>query len=408
MDYQLYSLGNGIRVVHKPNPNSNLTHACVLIHCGSRDEDREKSGLAHFLEHMLFKGTKKRSSYHILNRMEMVGAELNAYTTKEYTCLHASFLNQYTDRALELFSDIMLQSTFPSKEINKEKQVVMDEIDSYLDLPEESIQDEFENVLFKGHVLGDNILGSKESVAAIKQKDLKDFVKDHYHPENIIIGVYGEMDEQSLLSMVMNHFPLRAGKTANNRNAPGKYKPEHRIIKKNIVQAHAIIGNRAGSIHHKQKNAMLLLSNYLGGPGMSSRLNLVIREKKGICYTIDANYTPWSDTGIFSIYMGTDQEKIEKCLQLVLKEMRRVAEQKLSTTALHQAKKKLIGQISLAEENHLSVIISLCKSILDHGKADSLPEIFMKIEKITAEQIQDAANLLFAQNKISTAIYLPE
>ena len=409
MDYQLYTLGNGLRIVHKPNHNSSLVHACVVINCGSRDEKKKLVGLAHFLEHMLFKGTHSRSSYHILNRMEIVGGELNAYTTKEYTCLHSSFLKKYTERSLELFSDIMFNSSFPEKEIEKEKEVVMDEIDSYLDLPEEAIQDDFENILFKDHPLGENILGTKEHLKKIQKKDLVEFTSKNYYAEDIVIGIYGDVEEQDLLNMVMNHFSVAKKRTKlKTREKPTRYKAEERVVKKSCVQTHAIIGNRAASIHHKQKNAMLLLSNYLGGPGMSSRLNMEIREKRGICYTIDANYTPWTDTGFFSIYMGTDVEKMDKGLKLLHAELKRVRENKLSTIALHQAKQKMIGQISLAEENHLSVIIALCKSIIDHGKADNLMEIFNKIEKINSTQILEAANTLFEPSKLSSLIYIPE
>lgn len=406
MEYQLYTLSNGLRIVHKPN-KSNLVHACIVLNCGTRDEPADKVGLAHFMEHMLFKGTSNRSSYHILNRLEVVGGELNAYTTKEYTCLHASFLKQHTERAFELLSDVLLNSTFPQKEIEKEKEVVMDEIDSYLDLPEEAIQDEFEAMVFAKHPLGENILGTKESLAKIKATDLRNYSKSHFVANNMVLGVYGDLSETALLAMAVNYFSSLKSKEKETREKPGKYKPQGIIRSKNCVQTHAIMGSRAPSFHHRDKNAMILLSNYLGGPGMSSRLNMELREKKGICYTIDANYSPWTDTGMFSIYLGTDREKIEKAVRLVQSELKRICEKKLSPLALHQAKQKLIGQISLSEENHLSVIIALCKSIVDYGKADNLEEIFQKIEKVSAEEVLALSNEIFDSTQLSSLIYMP-
>lgn len=409
MEYQLFSLKNGLRVLHKNNPNSQIVHACVVINCGSRDEEPAKQGLAHFIEHMLFKGTTSKSLYQILNRMEVVGGDLNAYTSKEQTCIHASFLKEHLPRAIELFHDLLFNSTFPEQEIKKEKQVIMDEIDSYLDLPEEAIQDDFEEIIFKKHTLGANILGTKETVAKINRTDLIKFTQKHYRAEDIVLGVYGNVDEQELVMLADQYFS-KVKKHASDviRVKPNKYKPQQIIQHKNSVQSHAVIGTRGLSIHHADKTTMLLLSNYLGGPGMSSRLNMEIREKKGICYTIDANYTPMSDTGIFSIYMGTDAEKMEKCMSLVMKELKILREKKLGTLTLNQAKKKFIGQISLAEENHLSVLIAFCKSILDHGKADTIEEIYRKIETVSADDILTLSNELFEENNLSSLLFMPE
>lgn len=409
MEYQLFSLKNGLRVLHKNNPNSNIVHACVVINCGSRDESSSKQGLAHFIEHMLFKGTTSKSLYQILNRMEVVGGDLNAYTSKEQTCIHASFLKEHLSRAIELFHDLLFNSTFPVNELKKEKQVIMDEIDSYLDLPEEAIQDDFEEIIFKNHSLGANILGTKKSVAGITRSDLISFTKNHYRSEDIVLGVYGNVDEKELLALSNQYFS-KVKKHSKDvvRTAPNKYKAQQIVQHKNSVQSHAVIGTRALSIHDPKKTTMLLLSNYLGGPGMSSRLNMEIREKKGICYTIDANFTPMSDTGIFSIYMGTDAEKMEKCMSLVQKELKLLRDKKLGSLTLTQAKKKFIGQISLAEENHLSVLIAFCKSILDHGRADTIEEIYHKIEMVSADDIIELSNELFEENKLSSLLFMPE
>lgn len=409
MEYQLFSLKNGFRVLHKPNNNSQIVHACVVINCGSRDEDPAKQGLAHFIEHMLFKGTKNKSLYQILNRMEVVGGELNAYTSKEQTCIHASFLKEHLPRAIELFHDLLFNSTFPEIELKKEKQVIMDEIDSYLDLPEEAIQDDFEEIIFKNHPLGANILGTKKTVAKINRTDLINFTKQHYCAEDIVLGVYGDINQQELLELSDLYFSkVKRKSTSKSRLKPSKYKAQQITQPKNSIQSHSVIGTRALSIHHPDKTTMLLLSNYLGGPGMSSRLNMEIREKKGICYTIDANYTPMSDTGIFSIYMGTDAEKMEKCMSLVMKELKLLREKKLGSLTLNQAKKKFIGQISLAEENHLSVLIAFCKSILDHGKADTIEEIYHKIESVNASDILTLSNQIFDESNLSSLLFMPE
>lgn len=409
MEYQLFSLKNGFRVLHKSNNNSQIVHACVVINCGSRDEDPTKQGLAHFIEHMLFKGTKKKSLYQILNRMEVVGGELNAYTSKEQTCIHASFLKEHLPRAIELFHDLLFNSTFPEIELKKEKQVIMDEIDSYLDLPEEAIQDDFEEIIFKNHPLGANILGTKKTVAKINRTDLLNFTKQHYCAEDIVLGVYGNINQQELLELSDLYFSkVKRKSTLKSRLKPSKYKAQQIAQPKNSIQSHSVIGTRALSIHHPDKTTMLLLSNYLGGPGMSSRLNMEIREKKGICYTIDANYTPMSDTGIFSIYMGTDAEKMEKCMSLVMKELKLLREKKLGSLTLNQAKKKFIGQISLAEENHLSVLIAFCKSILDHGKADTIEEIYHKIESVNASDILTLSNQIFDESNLSSLLFMPE
>jgi predicted Zn-dependent peptidase len=341
--------------------------------------------------------------------MEVVGGELNAYTSKEQTCIHASFLKPHLDRAIELFADLLFNSTFPEHEILKEKQVIMDEIDSYLDLPEEAIQDDFESIIFDKHALGANILGSKKTVANIQRNHLLKFTKKHYCADDIVIGVYGNVSEKELVDIANKYFSKikKHGKDVL-RIKPNKYKAQQVVQKKNCVQSHAVIGSRAYSIHHKDKTALLLLNNYLGGPGMSSRLNMEIREKKGICYAIDANYTPMSDTGIFSVYMGTDAEKMEKCMNLVMKELKLLCENKLSTLALSQAKKKFIGQISLAEENHLSVLIAFCKSILDHGKADTIEQIYAKIESVTAEDMLRIANDVFDERNLSSLLFLPD
>lgn len=409
MDYQLHTLPNGIRVLHKPE-NSSISHACIVINAGSRDEKPDKNGLAHFIEHLLFKRTKKRTTSQILNRLEVVGADLNAYTTKEYTCIHASFLNRYLERTLDLFEDLIFNSVFPEDELPKEKSIILDEIASYQDQPEEAVQDDFEDIIFAGHPLGRNILGTADAVQNFSRSDIKAFLESNYNNEEIVIGISGKYRPEKVLRLsekIFDHLP--ANIPNRKRQQLNAYSASHFIeIKKPINQAHCVIGNRAYSNRHKHKTGLLLLNNLIGGMGMSSRLNMEIREKLGIAYTIESNYTPLTDTGIFSVYFGTDAEKTGRALQVIQKELKKLKSKPLGPVQLHQAKQKFIGQIALGEENRMGLIISMTKSLLDFGKADSLEEIFAKINAVTATQLMEIANDIFDADELTTLIFSPE
>lgn len=408
MDYQVHQLQNGIRVLHKSSP-SNISHACIIINAGSRDEDQGKDGLAHFIEHLLFKQTEKRNTNQILNRLELVGADLNAYTTKEYTCVHASFLKPHLERSLDLFEDIIFHSVFPEEEMKKEKEVILDEISSYQDQPDEAINDDFEDLLFEGHSLGRNILGTPESVKSFKKKDIQLFMKSNYRTDEIIIGILGDYDLKTVIRISEKLYgKIPANLPERKRQRIDSYTPKHSIFSKPINQAHCVIGNRSYSFHHKHRTAFLLLNNLLGGTGMSSRLNLEIREKYGIAYTIESNYTPMSDTGIFSIYFGTDPEKTGKALKLLEKELKKLRDQKLGPVQLQQAKHKFIGQIALGEENRMGLIISMSKSLLDFNRVDSLEEVFARINKVTTTQLLEIANEMFDPNQLSSLIFNPK
>ena len=408
MDYQVHQLQNGIRVLHKPSP-SNISHACIIINAGSRDEGQAKDGLAHFIEHLLFKQTEKRNTNQILNRLELVGADLNAYTTKEYTCVHASFLKPHLERSLDLFEDILFHSVFPEEEMNKEKEVILDEISSYQDQPDEAINDDFEDLLFVGHPLGRNILGTPESVKSFNKKDIQLFMKSNYRTDEIIIGIFGDYDFKTVIRISEKLYgKIPANLPARVREKVGPYTPKKNIFSKPINQAHCVIGNQSYSFHHKHRTAFLLLNNLLGGTGMSSRLNLEIREKYGIAYTIESNYTPMSDSGIFSIYFGTDSEKTEKAIKLLEKELKKLRDQKLGPIQLQQAKHKFIGQIALGEENRMGLIISMSKSLLDFNRVDSLEEVFAKINTVNAPQLLEIANEMFDPKQLSSLIFNPK
>ena len=407
-DYQVHALSNGIRILHK-HSDSTITHCCFIVNAGSRDEAENKEGLAHFIEHLLFKETQRRNTSQILNRLELVGADLNAYTTKEYTCIHASFLNQHLERTIDLFEDILFHSTFPAAEQDKERGVILDEIASYLDQPEEAIQDDFEALLFENHPIGKNILGTPETVAKLNSADISEFIAANYNTHEMVFAVFGDYDFKKVIKLSEKYFasvPINAAK--KHRLKPEKNVISHNIFTRQISQTHCIIGNQAYPTAHPHKTGLLLLNNYLGGIGMSSRLNLEIREKYGIAYTIESNYTTLSDTGIFSIYFGTDNEKAEKAIKLVHKELRKLRDQKLGTLQLHQTKQKFVGQIALAEENRMGVIISMAKSVLDFNQADSLQQIFEKINAVTAEQLLEISNEIFDNNSLVTLLFEPK
>lgn len=407
MDYQVHTLNNGIRILHKPGPTS-ISHACIIINAGSRDEGIQKSGLAHFIEHLFFKRTEKRTTNQILNRLESVGADLNAYTTKEYTCIHASFLNPHLERSLDLFEDIVFHSVFPEEEMTKEKEVILDEILSYQDQPDEAVNDDFEDLIFEGHPLGRNILGTPVSVKSFTRSDIIDFSHSNYRTDEIIIGIFGNYDFKKVIRISEKIFgQIPANTNPRIRTPLNNYHPATRIFKKSINQAHCVIGNRSYSLHHSSKVGFLLLNNLLGGTGMSSRLNLEIREKYGIAYTIESNYSPLSDTGIFSIYFGTDTEKIQRATKLIFKELDKLKNKALGSVQLHQAKQKFIGQIALGEENRMGLIISMAKSLLDFDRVDSLEEVFAKINAVTAEQALEISNQMFDSGNLTTLLFEP-
>ncbi len=407
MDYQVHTLGNGIRLLLKHSP-SPITHCGFLWNAGARDEPEHKEGLAHFIEHLIFKETEKRSTSQILNRLELVGADLNAYTTKEYTCIHASFLNQHLERTIDLFEDILFHSTFPADEMDKERGVILDEIASYLDQPDEAIQDDFEGLLFKDHPMGNNILGTTETVKAFDGGDIRSFIQQTNNTHEMVFAIFGNYDLKRIIKLGEKYF----GGIAANNNPKIRIKPvanpgSFQKIGRPISQTHCVIGTQAYASSHHSRYGLLLLNNLLGGMGMSSRLNMELREKHGIAYTIESNYTSFTDTGIFSVYFGTDDEKAEKAIRLVHKELKKLRDNPIGTLQLHQAKQKFIGQIALAEENRMSLILSMAKSMLDHNRVDSLEQVFEKINAVTAEELLHISNEIFDTDKLITLLFEP-
>ena len=407
-DYQVHTLQNGIRILFKHSPSA-ITHCCFIVNAGSRDEKENQTGLAHFIEHLLFKETERRGTNQILNRLEMVGADLNAYTTKEYTCIHASLLKQHLERTIDLFEDILFHSTFPEEEQDKERGVILDEIGSYLDQPDEAIQDDFESLLFKDHPLGDNILGTPESVAKLNGADIREFMAANNNTSEMVFAVFGDYDLKTIARLSEKYFAaVPVNNAPKSRIKPAINLKGNYIFTKPISQTHCVIGTQAYSSAHPNKNGLLLLNNLLGGMGMSSRLNLEVREKHGIAYTVESNYTALTDTGIFSIYFGTDIEKTEKATKLIHKELKKLRDNKLGTLQLHQTKQKFIGQIALAEESRMGLIISMAKSLLDFNHADSLQEVFDKINAVTAQQLLEISNEIFDNDRMITLLFEPK
>ncbi len=405
MEYQRHTLKNGIRLIHKP-VNNIVAHCALMVNTGSRDEKENEQGMAHFIEHTIFKGTTKRKSFHILSNLENVGGEINAFTTKEETCIYASFLPQYYNRTVELFSDISLHSQFPKKEIDKEKDIIIDEINSYRDNPAEEIFDEIEDIVYKGHPMGRNILGTKELVKSYQREDILRFVFNNFHTDETVICSVGNFDFKEFVAICEKHFGEAPTRLRNfERSKFSNYKPSNKIRKKPVHQAHCIIANEAYSAQDKNRNKLIFLNNILGGPGLNTRLNMGIREKYGFCYNIESNYTPYSDTGILSIYLGTDFAYLERTIKLTHKELAKLRNNKLGSLQLQRAKQQLIGQIAIAQESNVNELLSIGKSILVYDKVDSIDLMNKEIEEIKSEEILEIANEVFDPNKLSSLIY---
>jgi len=408
MNEYVFRLENGIRVLLHPQKSS-ITHTCLLINAGSGDELPGKFGVAHFIEHMLFKQTQRRNTTQILDRLESVGGDLNAYTTKEYTCIHASVLKPYLSRALDLFEDIIFHSTFPDHEIEKEKGVILDEMASYLDSPEEAIGDDFEDLIFKGSGLGHNILGVEQDLKSIQREDLLTFIQNNYNTEDIVIAVAGDYTKAQIEKLANKFFgSLPKRQVVKSDKKALVTAATQLIIPKPINQVHYMLGTQAYGSKDDRKTGLLLLNNQLGGLGMSSILNLSIREKHGIAYTIESNYALYTHTGLFNIYLGTDEEKIEKAIKLVWKALEKLKANPLSDYQLTKAKNKFKGQIALAEENRMSMIISEAKNLLDYDYVVTLEEVFGKIDMITPQLIHDIAVDIFDPAKMTSLTFMPE
>jgi predicted Zn-dependent peptidase len=405
MSFHHHQLENGIRIVHKKTTGA-VAHCGLIIKGGSRDEAEQEQGLAHYIEHVIFKGTSKRKAYHILSRMEDVGGELNAFTTKEETCIYSSFMPEYYSRALELLSDITFNSIFPKKELEKEKIVVLDEINYYKDNPSELIFDEFEEQVFSNHSLGKNILGTPKHIQSFDKKMIEDFMHKNYLTHEIIISSVGNISMSKLIKVIENHFANIPKKDLKREeNTFSNYRKKEIEVERKGFQSHCILGTEAYGVNHPKKTALILLNNILGGPGMNSRLNLAIREKYGFTYSIESNYTSYSDTGIFSIYLASDNDKMNKSIKLAKRELIKFCKKPLGTLQLKKAKQQLIGQIAIGQESEVNLMLAMGKSMLLYNKVDTFELVKNKIENVTSEELVNVANEVFNLDNLSSLIY---
>lgn len=409
MKYNTTTLPNGLRIIHLPSA-SPVVYCGYEINAGTRNEQAGEEGLAHFCEHTTFKGTEHRRAWHILNCLESVGGDLNAFTNKEDTVYYAAVLRDNVARAVDLLTDIVFHSTYPQGEIDKEVEVICDEIESYNDSPAELIYDEFENILFKGHSLGHNILGQADHLRTYKTEDALRFTHRFYRPCNAIFFAYGDVDFNRLVKLLKRHTegldsatPLLD--TPVNKEALPAYEPREETIDKGTHQAHVMIGNRAYDVHDERRMALYLLNNILGGPGMNARLNLSLREHHGLVYTVDSSMVSYSDTGVWCVYFGCDPHDINHCRRLIRKELDRMMLRPLSATQLNAAKKQIKGQIGVACDNRESFALDFGKSFLHYGWEKDITSLFQHVDAITATDIMAVACDIFAPEKLTTLIY---
>ena len=403
-----HTLKNGIRIIHRECIGE-VSCCGFVVNSGSRHELDEEQGMAHFTEHMLFKGTNSRKSNSILNRMERVGGELNAYTTKEETFIYSLFLRKDYERALDLLGDLFFNSIFPAGEIEKERDVILDEINSYEDSPSELIFDDYDQLLFPGHPVGRRILGNPDCLKSFKTNDFKTFHSKHYTSENIVFYSQSGIPAKKVFSLLEKQ--LSEVKLLEKRSGEGLERPNAASgIKSTIIkdthQAHVVLGNINYSLFEEENRmGMYFLNNILGGPGMNSRLNLALREKSGLVYSVESNVTSFTDSGVFSIYFGTDPDQIERCLTIVEKELKKLREIKLTEFQLNAARKQLFGQIMISSENKENQTLSMGKSMLYFNAYDSMKELTRKIERITPEKLANIANYILDPARMSLLIY---
>ncbi len=406
MEFQTHKFQNGIRLVHK-RVDSPVAHCGVIIETGSRDEKDQEHGMAHLIEHMLFKGTSKRRAYHILSRMEDVGSEINAYTTKEETCVYSTFFKDYYSRALELMSDIIFNSVYPAREIEKEKDVILDEINSCKDSPYDLIFDEFEELAYDGNSIGHSILGEEKFLKTFAREDILRFAGNKYHTDEMVISSVGSIQFEKLVKLSERYFGSQPAKLQQkSRTFKENYRAFNQTVEKKTYQVHCLMGNLAYGIKDKKRYALFLLNNLLGGPGLNSRLNMSLREKNGYAYNVDSSYNAYSDTGIIYIYFGTDKTDLKKSIKTVDRELNRLKNQPLSRLQLMKAKKQLTGHIAISSEINENLMFSMGKSMLIFNRVDSLKQITEKIESMTSDLLIEVANDIFNPEKMSYLIYV--
>ena len=411
--YEYFTLDNGIRIIFRRN-NSIVTHAGVYINVGSRNEQGSEEGIAHFIEHSIFKGTEHRHSHHIRNRIDGVGGELDAFTTKEETCVYASALSEHLERCLELFADILFHSTFPLNEIEKEKDVVIEEINLYRDTPAELIYDDFEERYFGNHPLGHNILGSKKNVRRFTPEILKRFMQRHYTPDRMVISVVGNVEFKKLVHLCQKHFSDPQTIEVKKTHIPdsqfsilnSQFPKFNTSVHKHTHQVHLLAGCPAPTLYDRDKTVFTLLNNIIGGPAMNSRLNVAVREREGFCYTIESQYIPFTDAGLFYIYAGIDSNASDRSTELILSELRRLRDIPLTPRQLRAAQEQLIGQMAINNDSGLNEMQSIGKACLNFEHVDTLDEMNRDILALTPADLQEAARRYLHSDNLSFLYYV--
>lgn len=408
-EYNLITLSNGIRVVHKEMSHTQVLHCGFVLDIGSRDETEKEVGLAHFWEHMAFKGTKRRKAYHIINSLESVGGELNAYTTKEKIYFHATVMNKHFEKAFDVLTDITFNSTFPDKEIEVEKGVILEEMAMYLDSPEDAIADEFDEVIFADHPMGNNILGNEKAVKSFKKTDFEKFLKNNLDTDKLVFTVVGNVSFKIVEKLAQKYLSELPVTHKTSRRIPLNHLiPTEVIRKKNVLQAHVMIGGRAYDLSDDNRLPFFMLMNLLAGHGMGSRLNMALREKRGYVYAVDGSYNSYSDGGMYGLYFSTEKKHYQRALTVVRRELKMLREKHLGKVQLQSLKDQMIGQLAIAEENNSQLMQVMGKSMLDFGYIESLNSLFEKINAVDAAQLADVANDVFREELLSYLIYLPE
>ena len=401
------TLPNGMRIIHMPYA-SEISYCGVAVNTGTRDEYDDEQGMAHFVEHLLFKGTTRRKAHHIINRMENVGGELNAYTTKEETFIFSTFLTEYFERAVELLGDVVCNSTFPDNQIEKECEVILDEINSYEDFPSELVYDDFENQVYANSDFGHYILGTPETIATFDSKKIKHFFKRQYRPDNMIFFSFGKTPFAKLMRLSEKYFQFDNDltDTIKTRLLPTHNKPITKIIEKGTSQTHLMMGQYSLNMFDDERFALYLLNNVLGGGNASSRLNNTLREKNGLVYHVESIVSTYTDTGLFSIYFASDKKHMERCLKLINKEMQMLCEKPLSPAQLTIAKRMYKGHMGIASQNNEAVVLRMAKSFLHYNDYYPLSDMFNKFDSVEATHLQDIANRLFNNGEFMQLRYV--
>ena len=404
--YNTYTLGNGLRIIHLPSP-SQVVYCGYDVAAGTRVEMPGEEGIAHFCEHMTFKGTARRHALQIINALEGVGGDLNAFTNKEDTVFYAAISKEHFAKAVDVLTDIVFHSEYPQHVIEKEVEVICDEIESYNDSPAELIYDEFENILFKDHPLGHNILGQAEQLRTYKTEDFLRYARRCYRPDNMVFFAYGDIDFKKLVNTLNRSLSFKVAPPTNISSINYKLSTINDTIIREIGthQAHVMIGTRGYDYNHPHRMTLYLLNNILGGPGMNARFSLSLRERYGLVYTVESMMTCYSDIGSWSVYFGCDHHDIKRCCRLVRKELDRVMQKPLSANQLTAAKRQLKGQIAIACDNREQFALDFGRSFLHHGTERHLDDLYRRIDAITAEDIQTVANELFATERLTTLIF---